>query len=550
MSKFYLKCPNCGKYHLASSGLFSHKHIDCECGYSINVKKDRMATLVCPKCSNTVVYDQANKENIYCPVCHSHLDPFGDIKKVNIHCPTCNLLISIDKTTPRCNCPVCDSEIDVQKQIIKENASSNNQISIIKYEGSNDVICFKYPIEDFLVGSELIVSESQEAIFLKDGVALDSFGPGRYFLTTDRLPIISKKYKIETNQKTQPFHCEVYFINMSTIIGIKWGTPSKVGLFDPHSGLHVQIGLCGTFNLTVNEPRKFLFKIVGTTNGLLKNDIISDNTFTGLFKDLVISKVKSNLPKIIKNNGINILEIDEHTDDISSLLKKEINITMEEYGLIINDFFVTNILLPDDDPNFKKMKEQYAEQYLKIRNENILKDEALAKQQRRMVELQTEANEEVMRAQAKATAYKIQAQAEAEEMKMKGYTYQQETQRQVALGAVSNFGSGNCGDLCSATTSMVDLGIGLGVMKEVSNTVGEALKANSKGSQDLLKEELNSDISKNSWECPNCHTKGITSKFCPECGTKKPDESWTCPNCSTQNIKTKFCPNCGHKRGE
>lgn len=551
MSKFYIKCPNCGKYHQASSGLFGHKHIDCDCGYTIDVKTDRMATLTCPKCSNTVVYDQAHKDSVCCPVCHSHLDPFSGTSSVNIHCPTCNLLISVDKSASTYTCPVCDAHIDVQKQIAKENASNNNQISVIKYEGPSDVICYKYPIEDFLTGSELIVHESQEAIFLKDGEALDSFGPGRYFLTTDRLPVVGKIYKLDTNQKAQPFHCEIYFVNMASIMGIKWGTPNKVGLFDPHSGLHVEIGACGTFNLVVKEPRKLLFKLVGTTNSLFKNDIIGENTFAGIFKDLVISKVKSNLAKTIKSNDINILEVDEHIDDISHYLKNEINPTMEEYGLTISEFFVTNILLPNDDPNFRRMKEQYAEQYLKVRNENILKDEALARQQRRMVEIQTEANEEVMRAQAKATAYKLQAEAEAQEMKMKGYTYQQETQRQVALGAVTNPGAGNIGNVSSTASTMIDLGIGLGMMKEVVHTVGDTLKPSMEASKNMMSDVPQAEQPKAyGWECPNCHTKDITFKFCPECGTKKPNEEWTCPDCHTEHIKSKFCPNCGHKRGE
>ncbi len=546
MSKFYIKCPNCGKYHLASTGLFASKHIDCDCGYCIKVKEDRMATLACPKCSNAVVYDQAHKDDIYCPVCHSHIDPFKGTSSVNIHCPTCNVLMSVDKEGKECTCPVCDTVIDIQKQIVKENAASSNQISVIKYEGPSDAICYKYPIEDFLTGSELIVHESQQAIFFKDGEALDSFGPGRYFLTTDRLPVLGKFYHLDTNQKAQPFHCEIYFVNLSTIMGIKWGTPNKVGLFDPHSGLHVEIGACGTFNLVVKEPRKLLFKIVGTTSGLFKNDIVGQNDFAGKFKDLVISKVKSNIAKIIKRDDINILEVDEHMDDISFGLKNEINPTLEEYGLSISEFYVTNILLPNDDPNFRKMKEQYAEQYLKVRNEHILKDEAMARQQRRMVEIQTEANEEVMRAQAKATAYKLQAQAEAEEMKMKGYTYQQETQRQVALGAVTNPGAGNIGNVSSTASTILDLGIGLGMMKEVVHTVGDSMKSGFETSQSVFTtpQPINT-----SWECQNCHTKDITSKFCPECGAKKPDEEWTCPECKTEHIKSKFCPNCGHKRG-
>lgn len=542
MSKFYIKCPNCNKYHLASKGLFASKHIDCDCGYCIKVKEDRMGTLTCPKCSNTVVYDQAKANNIECPVCHKHIDPFNGTSNVSIHCPTCNILVNVDKSASNYMCPVCDTVVDVQKQIAKEMASKNNKISVIKYEGSNDVICFKYPIEDFLTGSELIVHESQQAVFYKDGEALDTFGPGRHFLTTDGLPLVGKLYNLNANQKAQPFHCEIYFVNMSSIMGIKWGTPNKVGLFDPHSGLHVDIGACGTFNLVVTNPRKLLFKLVGTTNGIFKDDIIDEKDFGGIFKDLVISKVKSNLAKVIKSTDINILEVDEHIDEISAYLKKEINPIMEEYGLSISEFFVTNILLPNDDSNFRKMKELYAEQYLKVKNENILKDEAMARQQRRMVEVQTEANEEVMRAQAKATAYKLQAEAEAEEMRMKGYTYQQETQRQVAVGAVTNPSS-----ISGMNSSMIDLGVGIGMMKEVAQTVGSSLNTSIEAGKGVMTKE---EHTLQGWECPTCHTKNVTSKFCPECGTKKPDDEWTCPECKLEHIKTKFCSNCGHKRGE
>ncbi len=544
MSKFYLKCPNCGKFHLASTGLFAKKKINCDCGYEINTKTDRMASLSCPTCSNTIVYDQAKGKDIECPVCHKHVDPYAGTSSVSIHCPTCNIQANVDKSAKFYTCPVCDTIVDVQKQIIKENAANNKKISVIKYEGPSDVICYKYPIEDFITGSELIVHESQQAIFFKDGEALDTFGPGRHFLTTDRLPLIGKFYKLDTNQNAQPFHCEIYFVNMSSIMNVRWGTPNKVGLFDPHSGLHVDIGASGTFNLVVKDPRKLLFKIVGTGESLFQDDIVGEEAFAGKFKSLLVSKVKANLAKAIKENDINILEVDEHIDEISEILRGVINPTFEDYGLSVTEFFVNNILLPYDDPNFKKMKEQYAEQYLKVRNENILKDEALARQQRRMVELQTEQNEEIMRAQAKAQAYRLQAQAEADEMKMKEYTYQQETQRQVALGAVTN--EGGAAGVSPTASSMIDLGIGLGMMKEVAQTVGETLKPGLQESKNVISNTIN----ENTWECPECHAKGLTSNFCPECGHKKPSDEWVCPECKTEHIKSKFCPNCGHKRGE
>ena len=56
---------------------------------------------------------------------------------------------------------------------------------VIKCDGKdcgNDVFVWKFPGEDFNTLSQLIVHESQEAIFFKDGQALDTFGPGRYTL--------------------------------------------------------------------------------------------------------------------------------------------------------------------------------------------------------------------------------------------------------------------------------------------------------------------------------------------------------------------------------
>ena len=131
---------------------------------------------------------------------------------------------------------------------------------VIKYEGRNDTFVFKHPAEDFNAGSQLIVHESQEAIFFKDGKALDRFGPGKYTLDTDSLPLMKGFFKIVSKGPTQ-FHAEVYFINLSTIMGVKWGTDTKVRMFDPASGLHIEIGAYGEFNIRVTEAAKLLFKI-------------------------------------------------------------------------------------------------------------------------------------------------------------------------------------------------------------------------------------------------------------------------------------------------
>ena len=111
-------------------------------------------------------------------------------------------------------------------------------IDVSKYEGDNGTFVYKHPAEDFNTGSQLIVHESQEAVFFRDGRALDRFGPGKHTLTTESLPMMKGFFKKIAEGPSQ-FHAEVYFINLATIMGVKWGTDSKVRMYDPASGLHL-----------------------------------------------------------------------------------------------------------------------------------------------------------------------------------------------------------------------------------------------------------------------------------------------------------------------
>lgn len=102
---------------------------------------------------------------------------------------------------------------------------------IIKYEGDNTIFIWKHPCEDFNTTTQLIVHESQEAIFFLNGQALDLFGPGRYPIETQNIPLLRKIINIPTDGKT-PFHCEVYFINKAEQMATKWGTDSRVQYMD------------------------------------------------------------------------------------------------------------------------------------------------------------------------------------------------------------------------------------------------------------------------------------------------------------------------------
>lgn len=345
-----------------------------------------------------------------------------------------------------------------------------NIINLIKYEGDNDVFIYKHSQVDFNIGSQLIVHESQEAVLFRNGMALESFGPGRHALNSENIPFLRKQIESLTDGNSI-FHCEVCFINLVTQLGIKWGTDSKIRMFDPISGLHVEIRAFGVFNIKVVDGRKLLLKVVGPSSELKQNNLFGLGDTLGLFRGIIVSKVKNSLAKTIRENDLNILETDEHIDELSAILKSVVNEYLESYGLEMPEFYITNISTPDDDPNFIKLKQQHAERYLRVQQQRILEAEAVASTSR----------------------------VEAEILKLKGGTYAGETNRVVGESVAKGPSGGSIAS--DIVKTGIDVGVGIGIAKDVVDSV--------------------KDIGINTWVCHNCGRTGLNDNFCPSCGHKR-----------------------------
>ncbi|MGN0459241.1 MAG: SPFH domain-containing protein [Eubacterium sp.] len=439
---------------------------------------------------------------------------------------------------------------------------------LIKYEGDNNTFIWKHPSEDFNTSTQLIVHESQEAIFMMNGQALDLFGPGRYTLETENIPLIGKSIN-STTGGTSPFHCEVYFINKTVQMGLKWGTDSKVRFIDPLTGVPLEIGACGELNLQVSDSRKLLIKLVGTMNGIAWNE--EGNKFTqslkASFKPIISTSVKVNLSKTIVAENIDILEIDSHLDILSSALKNNIISGFEEYGLTIPQFYITTVVLPEEDPNFKKIRELHTISFqTKIAEAEATVRSAQAKAKaeitaaEREIELQKQttqtevakrkAERQVIESQGSAASTKIEGFAEAEVMKAKGYTekdiIQADVQKEFAKG-LGNMGSGGSGG--GGSSPMSDI-MGLGVGMAAANAMSGQLS----GMFSNFANNSNTDNSSNNENTSvTCHNCGAVvpnnAKFCFECGTKIENLSnkIVCPNCKQSIVKGKFCPECGFR---
>ncbi len=307
----------------------------------------------------------------------------------------------------------------------------------IKYEGDNSTFIWKHPCEDFNSLTQLIVHESQEAIFFMNGQALDLFGPGRYTLETENIPKIGKVLNRTTGDKT-PFHCEVYFINKAEQMAIKWGTDSKVQYVDPTYGFPISIGASGEMSLRAEDSRKLLVKLVGTENSLGQQKLV------GFFRAFLMTRVKTYIAQVIKANAINIFEIDENLTTFSENIHKLLIPDFADYGIALERFFVTNIVKPDGDKQYEKFKELHFRQYADIA-------EATLRQKTDLIYAQTQAQKVV-----------IDSQAQATKRAQEGYTYAQERGFDVAEKVAQN----------EAVGQFTNMGVGLGTMAGVGGAVG------------------------------------------------------------------------------
>ena len=441
---------------------------------------------------------------------------------------------------------------------------SEGLVSVIKYEGNNDTLIWKHPTEDFRYGSQLIVHESQEAIFFRDGQALDLFGPGRYTLETQILPVLEKAYKLPTGGE-QAFHSEVYFINKAVQMALKWGTPEKIRFIDPLTGVPLELGASGELNLMVSNSRKLLVKLVGTMDGISWEDGASlARSLKASFRPLISNAVKVNLSNTITDEAIDILEIDSRLDTISAKLREKILPGFEDYGLTIPQFYVTNIVLPEEDPNFKyRTAQEQSRAAITAAHRGVVLEE-----QTTQTEIaKREAERKVITAQAEAAEERIAGLTEAEIMQAKGYNQKDVLQAEVQKAYAE--GIGNMGPAISAggggsgvLGDMLGLGVGVAAAGAIAPQIGNMLQGfqnpaaqgaapYAAPAQPPAPAAPAPTVQQTGWTCPSCGKAGIASRFCPDCGTKKPEPAvWTCPDCGTTKIASRFCPNCGHKREE
>lgn len=213
-------------------------------------------------------------------------------------------------------------------------------LKVVEWEDdSSNTIVYKFPMSDryaVMKGSQLIVRESQQAIFVYEGKIADIFGPGRYDLATANVPVLTAfknwKYAFET-----PYVGDIYFVNTKQFTGLKWGTQNPVMMRDKDFGM-IRLRGFGAYSFRVRHSDVLLKELFGTMHSFKTEDI----------HEYLKKTVVSGLADAIAESGIPALDLAQKYDEIGAFTKDKLQAKFESLGLALTDVVVENLSLPEE----------------------------------------------------------------------------------------------------------------------------------------------------------------------------------------------------------
>jgi membrane protease subunit (stomatin/prohibitin family) len=187
---------------------------------------------------------------------------------------------------------------------------------------------------DIKIGAQLIVQQQQEAVFYRDGKAMDVFGPGRFTLTTANIPFITKILTIPWEKS--PFQACVYFVGKQDFIDQKWGTRQPITIRDNDFGM-VRLRSFGKFSYRVTDSTLLIDRLVGTQG------IYTTEQVTSYMKDVIVSRMKD----LIATSSLGLLDLQSRYDEIAAGTRAKVSTEFAKYGLELVDFFINSINVPE-----------------------------------------------------------------------------------------------------------------------------------------------------------------------------------------------------------
>ena len=389
-------------------------------------------------------------------------------------------------------------------------------MNVIKNNAMGNMLCYKVPYEDFNVGSQLIVAEYEEALFMKDGLVENSFGPGKYSLTTENYPFITKFMSKLLTGGVSAFNCKVYYINKSHHLELKWGTGSTLRVLDPVWGIEMHVQARGAYTVQVKDGKKFFLKLVGANGSMEENEIVRN------FRTAFIQNITDELANYLTSQDAEVLVSINRKKQLADGLAPMLNEILDEYGLELVNFYIESIEVPENDDSMKRVREMRIQ-----RKEREFEREQNVEDERMRFSLRRESSEADRYVSGQMAHADYERMAIRDQDGNNGWARQEAAE--IMRAAAKNEGIAG---------GMMGAGVGLGMGVQMGDVMGQLMGNN------------NSIMAGNGEPkiiCSNCNSvvpAGMA--FCGNCGTKVENKKPKCASCGADLIPgMKFCGNCG-----
>ncbi len=253
-----------------------------------------------------------------------------------------------------------------------KDAALHQFIEVIEWlDDSTDTLVYRFPVQgqEIKNGAQLIVRESQAAVFVFEGQIGDVFTPGEYTIDGGNTPILSKigAWKYGFNS---PFKSEVYFVNTKQFTDMKWGTSSPIMLRDADFGI-VQLRAFGAYSMRVADPGEFIKQVAGTNAQFSTEDI-----------DVQLKRaIVTEFTDAIGELKIPALDLASQYKELGEKIRLLITEDFKSYGLEVTKFYIENVSVPEEVQDAINRRAAMGalgnvDQYMKFQAADALRDAA------------------------------------------------------------------------------------------------------------------------------------------------------------------------------
>ena len=227
-------------------------------------------------------------------------------------------------------------------------------IDVLKWDAAPRVLAYHYSDCELNYKSQLIVTESQEAVLVKEGQFYGPIGPGRHTLETKNFPFLTKMVSVLTTNRKSPYTAEVWFVAKSVPIDLKWGTSDPLLIEDPKYHIALPVRAFGQYGFRISDSCRFLARLMG------RLPAFTEKTLSGYFRGVIVTRTKDVIASTMTSGSCSLLQIGTKLNELSDVLQKRLTEDLADYGVELRLFTINSISTDENDASVVQLRKALA----------------------------------------------------------------------------------------------------------------------------------------------------------------------------------------------